>query len=275
MLIDSHHHFWNYDPAQYGWIKDDMACLRRDFLPDDLQAEIALTGVEGVVSVQARQTLDETRWLLGLAARHEFIRGVVGWLPLADDNVEQHLTHFATHPKLKAVRHVVQDEPDPKFILSADFNRGVSLLASYGLVYDILIFDEQLPAAIQFVDRHPGQIFVLDHLAKPVIKGNWIEPWRTQIHNLARRSNVYCKLSGMVTEADFKGWTVAQLKPYAETVLEAFGPRRIMFGSDWPVCLASCSYWCWYGVVKELIASLSANEQARILGGTAEEAYRL
>ena len=275
MLLDAHHHFWQYDPAQYGWIGDTMPCIRRDFLPADLKAEIAKAGIDGVVSVQARQSIEETNWLLGFAAHHAFIRGVVGWVPLVDANVAHHLGRLAKNRKLKAVRHVVHDEPDPQFILRDDFNRGISLLTSYGLVYDILVFERHLPQTIRFVDRHPSQVFVLDHIAKPLIKDNVLEPWRANIRELARRGNVYCKLSGMVTEADWRRWTVAKLRPYVETVIEAFGPRRVMFGSDWPVCLVACEYARCHSVVKECIAGMCADDQARILGGTAEEAYKL
>jgi len=275
MRIDAHHHFWHYTTAEYGWIDDDMAALRRDFLPPDLEREIARAGMDGVVSVQARQTLEETAWLLGLAAKHNFIKGVVGWVELANPDVGAALAQFASNPKLKGIRHVVQGEPDDNFILGPDFNRGVAQLAKFGLVYDILIFPKQLQPASQFVDRHPGQVFVLDHIAKPPIKTGGMEPWATQIRELAQRPNVYCKISGMVTEADYQRWNGEQLRTYFEVVLAAFGPRRLMFGSDWPVCLAACDYSRWQQLVADWISKLSAAEQARILGGTAVEAYGL
>ena len=275
MRIDAHHHFWHYTTKEYGWIDDEMAMLRRDFLPVDLEREIARAGIDGVVSVQARQTLEETEWLLGLAAKHAFIKGVVGWVPLADPNVGTVLEQLAQNPKLKGVRHVVQGEPDDQFILGADFNRGVSMLAKFGLVYDILIFPKQLQPSIQFVDRHPEQVFVLDHIAKPQIKAGIMEPWAAQIRELAKRPNVYCKVSGMVTEADYKRWTEDQLKACFDVVLDAFGPRRLMFGSDWPVCLAACDYARWHKLVSGWIAKLSTDEQTRVLGGTAVEAYGL
>jgi len=275
MVIDAHHHFWSYDPAQYGWIDERMRVLRRDFLPGDLKGDIDAGGVDGVVSVQARQTVEETRWLLELASANEFIRGVVGWVPLASEPVEEELGRFAGERKLKAVRHVVQDEPDENFILREDFNEGVRKLAKYGFVYDILIYERHLPQAIEFVDRHPGQVFVLDHVAKPRIKDAAISPWRENIRELAKRPNVYCKISGMATEADWATWTAAQLRPYVAVVLEAFGPRRVMFGSDWPVCLVATTYLRWVEVVREFIATLSAAEQDRIMGGTAVEAYKL
>jgi len=275
MWVDAHHHFWKYDPVEYSWINDAMRAIRCDFLPEDLQAEIAAAGVEGVVSVQARQTLDETRWLLTLAERHDFILGVVGWVPLIAPSIADELSPLAAHGKLKAVRHVLQDEPDPNFMLRDDFNAGIAALAPFKLAYDILIYERQLPRAIQLVDRHPEQVFVLDHLAKPRVRDGQMDPWRQNLHELARRPNVYCKLSGLVTEGDYRGWTRRQLFPYLETALEAFGPRRLMFGSDWPVCLVACDYPGWHDLVFDFIAPLSVAEQRRVLGETATEAYRL
>lgn len=274
MIVDAHHHFWRYDPAQYGWIGDSMAGLRRDFLPGDLAKEMASAGVDAAVSVQARQTVEETGQLLEYAEGNAFIAGVVGWVPLADPGVEGDIERFAARPKLKAMRHVLQDE-DASYMLRDDFNRGVAALARHGLAYDILIYERQLPQAIEFVDRHPGHRFVLDHLAKPRIRENVLEPWRTNLRRLAERPHVWCKISGMVTEADFAGWTEAQLRPYLEAALEAFGPRRLMYGSDWPVCLAACGYGRWNSIVRRFVGRLSRAEQERILGGTAAEAYRL
>ncbi len=275
MKIDAHHHFWQYNSEEFGWIDDSLERIRRNFLPADLQTEIQAAGVDGVVSVQARQSLEETQWLLDLASANDFLKGVVGWVPLVDENVHQHLEQFGTNPKFKAVRHVVQAEPDDEFILRKNFSAGISALQKYDLVYDILIFERQLPYAIQFVDRHPDQIFVLDHIAKPRIKENLIEDWATNIRELAKRPNVFCKVSGMVTEADFKSWTPEQLKPYWETVLAAFGPDRLMFGSDWPVCLVACEYERWLGVVGEFAASLSSSEQGSLFGQTAQRVYKL
>lgn len=273
MKIDSHHHFWRYNPVEYGWIDDAMKAIRRDFLPEHLRTEIASAGIDGVISVQARQSLDETRWLLALAESNDFIKGVVGWVPLVDGNVREHLDDFSTNKKLRAVRHVLQGESDERYVLREDFNRGVSALREFGLVYDILIFERQLPQTIEFVDRHPGQAFVLDHVAKPRIKTNELEPWRTHIRELALRPNVFCKVSGMVTEADYTQWTPTQLQPYFDVVLEAFGPRRLMFGSDWPVCLVACGYARWRDTVESWSAHLSADDREQIFGGTAARAY--
>ena len=275
MVIDAHHHFWKYDPVEYGWINDAMAALRRDFLPADLKREMEAAGVDGVVSVQARQTLAETHWLLDLADRNEFIRGVVGWVPLVSPDVAKDLAEFAGRAKLKAVRHVLQDEPDDGYVLREDFNAGVRALQPLGLAYDILIYERHLPQAVRFVDRHPGQVFVLDHVAKPRIRDNVLSPWREQMRELARRPNVYCKLSGMPTEADWHTWTPAQLRPFMEVALDAFGPRRLMFGSDWPVCLVACGYARWKEVVTDFLADLSPAERERVMGGTAVEAYKL
>jgi L-fucono-1,5-lactonase len=275
MRIDSHHHLWKYNSTEYEWIDETMAAIRRDFLPPDLKRELDAVGIDGAVAVQSRQTLEETHWLLDLAEKHDFLKGVVGWVPLTDSNVRKTLDGLADRRKLKGVRHIVQAEPDEKFILRDDFNAGVRLLADYGLVYDILIYESHLPQAIEFADRHPNQMFVLDHLAKPRVKANQVEPWRTNVRRLAQRQHVYCKISGLVTEADWKLWTEAQLSVYLETVLDAFGPSRVMFGSDWPVCLVASSYEKWYQVVSRFCEKLTPHEQARIFGGTAIEAYRL
>jgi len=275
MKIDAHHHYWIYTPEEYDWIGDDMATIRRDYQPVDLQETIRQTGIDGVVTVQARQSLEETDWLLGMAAENDFMRGVVGWVPLMEPTVGDCLERYASNPKFRAVRHVVQGEPDDNFILGDAFNRGVSLLEKWGLVYDILVLEKHLPQTIAFVDRHPCQAFALDHIAKPRIAENLLEPWATNLRELAKRENVYCKLSGMVSEVDPASWTEAQFHPYMQTVLAAFGPKRVMFGSDWPVCLVGCEYARWHAVVSGFISQLSDDEQARILGDTAIEAYSL
>lgn len=275
MKIDAHHHFWKYDPIEYDWIDDAMATIRRNFLPEDLQPVIRAAGIEGVISVQARQSLLETECLLHLATDYDFIKGVVGWVDLVSPNVIIQLETYSRNPKLKSVRHVVQGEPDDNFILGADFNRGISDLKRFGLAYDILIFERHLPQTIRFVDAHPDQVFVLDHLAKPRIKSRELEPWGRNLRELAKRPNVYCKISGMVTEADYGTWKEAQLRVYFEVVLEAFGPKRLMFGSDWPVCLVACDYARWHALICKFVSHLSADEQARILGGTAIEAYKI
>lgn len=275
MKVDAHHHFWHYNSEEFAWIDDSLSELRRDFLPADLEREIKSVGIDGVVSVQARQTMAETQWLLSLADEHDFIKGVIGWVPLADAKIREHLAELALHNKLKAVRHVVQAEVEDDFILREDFNRGVAHLKEFGLVYDILIYERHLPHTIEFVDLHSDQIFVLDHLAKPRIKAGLIDDWATNLRKLAQRPNVYCKLSGMVTEADFDSWTIENLKPYWDVVLHAFGPARMMFGSDWPVCTVATEYVAWYEVVKQLAEQLSEVEQTQLFGTTACNVYQL
>lgn len=274
MRIDAHHHFWKYDPVEYDWIDDTMHAIRRDFLPDDLRATMAEAGVGGAISVQARQTVEETRWLLELAERHDEIRGVVGWVPLVSPRVAEALDGLAPNAKLRGVRHVLQAEPDDYFPRD-DFNRGIRALKPYGLAYDILVIERQLPLAIELVDRHPQQVFVLDHIAKPRIGDDILSPWRENIRELAKRENVFCKISGMVTEADYLHWTVEQLRPYVHVVLEAFGPQRLLAGSDWPVCLVACGYRRWWEILESFFAELSPDEQREILGGTAVRAYQL
>jgi L-fuconolactonase len=273
--IDSHHHLWKYAPADYPWMLEGMELIRRDFLVPELQHAMREGRIDGVVTVQARQSLVETEWLLDLASAHDFMRGVVGWVPLADPAVVSHLEKYWDYPKLKAVRHVLHDEPDDFYMLREDFNRGVALLEDVGLRYDILILERHLSQTIEFVDRHPNQIFIVDHIAKPKIRDHLLSPWRERMQDLARRENVYCKLSGVVTEADWNAWTEQDLKPYIDTVLGCFGADRLMFGSDWPVALAACSYKRWIEVVERSTRSLSASERDRLFGGTAKEAYRL
>jgi len=275
MKIDSHHHFWRYSTEEYGWISEEMAALRRDFMPADLEPVIKSAGIDGVVSVQARQTETETEDLLALGREHDFIRGVVGWAPLADRDVEAVLERWAVEEKLKAVRHVVQDEPDDLFILGEDFNRGVGLLERFGLLYDILIFEKHLPQTIAFVDRHPNQRFVLDHIGKPRIREGSIETWSGDLARLAERENVSCKISGMATEADWDGWSYEQMRPYFDAVLESFGPKRLMFGTDWPVCLVATEYARWVETVERWASRLAEDERQRIWGGTAVEVYGL
>jgi L-fuconolactonase len=272
-IIDSHQHFWKYTPNEYGWIDSSMAALQRDFSPADLEREIDSCGVDEVITVQTRETLQETRWLLHLARSNAFIAGVVGWAPLIDSGVSGIISPLTELGPLKGVRHILQGGADERYMLREDFNRGISVLREFNLVYDVLIFERQLPQTIEFVDRHPNQVFVLDHVAKPRIRDGVISPWQDHIRSLAERPNVFCKLSGMVTEADQGSWTEEQLEPYFDTVLEAFRPERLMFGSDWPVCLLATSYANWINLVRRRIAPLSDDERSAILGGTASRVY--
>lgn len=273
--IDAHHHLWRYSAAEYGWIGDAMAALRRDFLPADLQAEIGEARVDATVAVQARQTLEETRWLLDLARQQPFIAGVVGWAPIVSPEFSQILDELRGDSKLKGFRHVLQDEPDDAYALRDDFQRGLKLLHGTGLVYDILIYARHLPVATQLVDLHPNQIFVLDHLAKPRIAAQELSPWREDLRKLAERPNVVCKISGMTTEAEWQRWTLADLEPYLATALECFGAQRLLAGSDWPVCTVATTYQRWWQTLRQWTAPLSASEQEALLGGNAARVYHL
>jgi L-fuconolactonase len=276
MLIDSHHHLWTYSAEEYGWISDSMSVLRRDFMLEELRGVADQSGVDGFVAVQARQTIEETTDLIRFAAEEPLIRGVVGWVPLADAKVSKVLDRFAEDPKLKAVRHVVQDEPDDRFILGRDFNRGVSELAGRGLVYDILIFARQLPASIEFVDRHPDLEMVLDHIAKPTIASSQFDTdWEIHFRELAKRSNVTCKFSGVLTEVRDPAWSLETIRPYWDVALDSFTPKRLMFGSDWPVCLLRTGHRPWLETVRELAGELSVSEQADLFANTAIKAYHL
>jgi L-fuconolactonase len=274
LRIDSHQHFWRYNPAEYGWMKPDWA-IRRDFLPTDLEPQLRACALDGCVAVQARQSLEETRWLLELADRAPIIKGVVGWVDLQSETVGAQLAKFAGHPKFVGVRHVVQDEPDDNFMLRPDFLRGIGKLKQFDLTYDILIFPKQLPTAIELAKRFHEQPFVLDHLAKPLIRNGVLSPWKEQIRELAQMPNVMCKVSGMVTEANWQGWKSDHFKPYLEVVLEAFGLDRIMYGSDWPVCLLAASYEQVFGLVKDFVARLGPEVEARFFGSNAVRFYGL
>ena len=273
--IDAHHHLWHYSPQGYPWITDRMRVLHQDFLPPDIALELRANNVDGCIAVQARQTLEETKTLLGYAEEYAFLRGVVGWAPISSPVFPSLLDELCCHRKLRGLRHAIQDEPDQNFILGEDFQRGVELLGEKGLVYDILIFEKHLPQVIAFVDRHPRQTFVLDHIGKPRIAEKLLSPWKKNLCALAQRENVYCKLSGLVTEANWSKWTETDLQPYFDIVMQAFGPRRIMMGSDWPVCLLASSYSRWMQLVRKWISTFSIEERERVLGGTAIEAYRL
>jgi L-fuconolactonase len=274
LRVDAHHHLWHYTAAEYGWIDDNMRTLRRDFLPPELAGECEAAGVSATVAVQARQTLEETYWLLEQASQNPLIRGVVGWADIASADFSKTLETLQNHALLKGLRHVVQAEPDG-FLDSPDFNRGIAAVTGTGLVYDILILARQLPEAARFVDRHPQQSFVLDHIAKPSIAVGEIAQWSVDLGNLARRPNVACKLSGMITEADWAAWTPASLQPYFDTVLEAFGPTRLMAGSDWPVLTVASSYGRWWQTIEGWLSPLAVNERAQIEGKVANRIYGL
>lgn len=252
--IDAHHHLWRYKAEEFDWIDDSMKALRRDFLPADLIREMAAADVDGAVVVQARQTLADTRWLLDQAEDCAAILGVVGWAPIAGEEFPGVMEEFEDRPKLKGLRHMIQGEKDENYILREDFNSGIRCLEGSGLVYEILIQAQHLPQTIDFVDEHPEQVFVLDHMAKPLIRGGILSPWEEQMRELGERENVWCKLSGMVTEADWKTWDDAALKPYFDVAVEAFGPSRLMVGSDWPICLLASEYGRWFEVLRRYFA---------------------
>ena len=276
--IDAHHHLWRYTPEEYGWIGEQMGALRRDFLPSVLKPLLDRAGISGAIAVQARQSLEETRWLLRLAeepGNAAWMKGVVGWAPIVAADFPEALAQLRDSTKLRGLRHVIQDEPDDQFILGEAFNRGIRALRDTGLVYDILIHARHLPQTVRFVDMHPNHPFVLDHCAKPAIAAGEFEPWAAHMRELARRPNVCCKLSGLVTEADWQRWTPADLEPYWRAVLDAFGPGRLLFGSDWPVALLATSYQRWVDTVTEWVAPLSTSEREAIWGGTASRVYSL
>lgn len=275
MKIDAHQHFWHFDPDAYGWIGPGMEALRRDFLPDDLRPLLDAAGVDGTVAVQARQTPAETDWLLDLADAHPWIAGVVGWVDLRSDAVDAQLDARAGHAKLVGVRHVIQDEPDVDFAVGADFMRGVGKLAAYGLTYDLLVFPPQLPAATRLARAFPNQPFVLDHIAKPSIKTGAIDGWAEAVRTLAKEPNVWCKVSGMVTEADWHAWQPAHFTPYLDVIFDAFGAQRIMLGSDWPVCLLAGRYADVMTLARAYVAALSPTERRLVEGANAAKFYGL
>ena len=275
MQIDAHQHFWKYDPTQYEWIDDSMAALRRDFGPEDLALALKENDFDGSIAVQARQSIQETRWLLDLADHSRQVLAVVGWVDLRAPNVKSQLRELTGNPKLLGIRHIVQSEPDDQFLLRRDFLDGIAILEEFGLAYDILIYTKHLPVAIEFVKKFPRQLFVLDHLAKPPIRRGPMDSWAEGIRRLADFPNVYCKLSGLVTEADWGRWTAEQIRPYLDVVFDCFGPDRLMIGSDWPVCLVAASYSRVIGLVRNYISELAPQSLPAVLGDNAARFYRV
>ena len=281
MRIDAHQHFWMYSAAQYAWISDEMAELKRDFLPRDLKPLLAGQtfdgsfdgSVDGSIVVQARQDLDETRWLLGLADQNDFVKGVVGWVDLCSPDLPAQLDEFAANRKFVGVRHILQGEADDEFMLRPDFQRGIARLAEHGLTYDLLLYPRHLPVAVKLVREFPEQRFVLDHIAKPAIADGLMDPWQRDICELGQFGNVFCKLSGMVTEARWKEWTPQDFQPYLDVVCEAFGKGRLMIGSDWPVCTLSGSYEETMGIVVDYVKRFMPEETDDILGGNCMRFY--
>lgn len=275
MIIDSHQHFWQYHPSKFPWIDDEMKILQADFMPPDLKQEMDRYGIDGCVAVQAGQTEGETKFLLELAEEYPFVRGVVGWLDLEAHDLEKKLEHYTRFDRFRGLRHIVHDEPDDRFLLRPDFLRGIETLGKYDLCYDILIFARHLPVAVEFANRFPDQKFVLDHIAKPEIRDQKIGSWEKGIRELAKHPHMYCKVSGMVTEADWNGWASDDFRPYLDVVFDAFGPERLLFGSDWPVCKLAASYGEVLQLVEEYIGSYPQTDQEQIMGLNAMKCYKL
>jgi len=273
--IDAHQHFWQFDPVRDSWINDEMQAIRRDFLPADLLPELSSNGIHGCIVVQADQSESENNFLLQLASENNFIRGIVGWVDLQADGVEERLSYYSKFKKMKGFRHVLQGEPQRDLMLTKAFKRGISLLNKYSFTYDVLIFPDQLKFTAQLAAEFPDQTFIIDHIAKPDIKNKNIEEWQKDIQTVAQYPNVSCKISGMVTEADWHNWQEADFHPYLHTIFEAFGISRVLFGSDWPVCLVAASYSRMLDIVKHYVAKFSAQEQALFWGNNAIKIYRL
>lgn len=273
-MIDSHQHFWKFDPVRDAWINDQMKIIQRDFFPIDLAPIISKNGIEGTVAVQADQSEDETNFLLSLANENDFIKGVVGWVDLKSENLPERLQHYSQFKKLKGFRHIVQAEEDG-FLDQTSFRKGIKLLRDFNFTYDVLIYSRQLPEAIRFVKNFPDQKFVIDHIAKPVISKNEWKPWAKGMTEIAQFENVYCKVSGMVTEANWLSWTEETFKPYLDFVFEKFGTKRIMYGSDWPVCLVAASYEQQLSIVQNFISKLSPSEKNDVMGENAIRFYNL
>ena len=273
--IDAHQHFWHFDPVRDAWITDDMAAIRRDFLPADLKPILTRHALDGCVAVQASSSEAETNWLLELAAQHDFIKGVVGWVDLQAENVGERLAHYAQFAKLRGFRHVLQGEDDRALMLRPAFQRGIGALAQHCFTYDLLILPDQLAYAAELAAAFPSQPFVVDHIAKPPIKAQEIDAWMREIRQLAAHENVRCKVSGMVTEADWQHWEPDDFRPYLDVVFAAFGPQRVLYGSDWPVCNVAGGYDRALAILQDYLRPFSASEQAQFWGDNAVRFYGL
>jgi L-fuconolactonase len=275
MIIDAHQHFWQLDlPFDYGWLREPQhAPICRDFLPEDLIPHLQAAGVQKTVFVQTQHDLEENRWALKLADQHDFLAGVVGWVDLASEQCEEQLSEFLGHPKFVGIRHITQAEPDDNFIIRPDIVRGLKVLQKHRVPFDLLFFTQHLRHAATLAEMLPELPMVIDHLSKPKIKAHLIDGWREDLQRAARYPNICCKLSGMVTEADWSNWKTADLKPYIETALDSFGPFRCMFGSDWPVCELAAPYAAVLSALRENLSSLSESEQNQIFSETAKRFY--
>ncbi|MES2828392.1 MAG: amidohydrolase family protein [Bacteroidota bacterium] len=275
LKIDSHQHFWNYTSDMDSWINDEMAVLRNDFMPEDLRPLLMQSGFDGCVAVQADQSPEENNFLLKHAEDNDFIMGVVGWVDLRAEDLSEQLSELSRHKKLKGFRHILQGEEDRALMLQPDFLRGIGELKKHGFTYDVLIYPDQLQYLLGMLKANPGQPFVLDHIAKPDIKNNSIGDWKVRLEDLKGFDNLYCKVSGMVTEADWKNWKQEDFIPYLDVIFETFGADRVMFGSDWPVCLVAASYAEVNTILETYISNLSLNEQELFWGGNAVKFYNL
>ena len=275
MRIDSHQHFWKYNAVRHSWVTEEMSLLKRDFLPEDLEPEREANGIAATIAVQADQSEQETLFLLQLAAHNSSIAGVVGWIDLCSPQAAKRMKFFAQFEKLCGFRHIAQDEPDDRFLVRPDFVRGIAYLHQFGFTYDILIYPRQLPAALELVAQFPEQRFVVDHIAKPEIKLKSRSGWAALMQKMAAHPNVYCKLSGMVTEADWQQWKKEDFWPYLDVVFGAFGPGRLLFGSDWPVCLLAASYRQVLEIVEDYVQDCAAEVKEKIFGDNAAEFYGL
>jgi L-fuconolactonase len=275
MIIDAHQHFWQYNPLQQSWINEEMSLIKRDFFPDELKEIYAANQVEGCVAVQADQSIQETSFLLELASQYSFIKGIVGWIDPASKNFRAEIETFTKNPALKGFRNIIQGEPDEIYFTNKAFNEGFSYLQNFHFTYDVLIYHDQLPAAIKFTERYPDQKFILDHCAKPDIRGQSIKNWKRDIRIISGNPNMYCKLSGLVTEGDWKNWTYQEISPYLEIVAEYFGTGRICFGSDWPVCLLAGKYEMILDIIKKFTLQVNEKEREKTFSGNAIYFYQL
>jgi L-fuconolactonase len=275
MRIDAHQHFWKYNEARDSWITDDMANIQRNFLPEDLQPILHANKIDGTIIVQSDQSKEENIFQLANALQHDFVKGVVGWVDLQADHINENLEYYKEFKKSKGFRHVLQGERQRDFMLRPNFKRGIGKLREFGYTYDILIFPDQLSYTIELVKAFPDQPFVLDHIGKPYIKDKQIEDWKKDIETLASFENVYCKVSGMVTEGHWKNWTKDDFAPYLDVISQAFGSTRLMYGSDWPVCLVAASYEQVIGLVNDYFSTFSPHEQELIFGKNAIRFYNL
>lgn len=274
-IIDTHQHFWKYDKDRHGWIRDDMKSIRRDFLPKDLERVFSENQINGCIAVQSDQTEIENGFLLDLAKEYEFIKGVIGWVDFRAEDIEDRLQYYSGEEKIKGFRHIVQGESDHNFLLRKSFLRGIEILGKYDFCYEILVFPHQLGAVLEFVRKFPNQKFVIDHLAKPYIKDGFYDGWAVLMREIALEENVYCKISGMVTEADYETWSYEKLQPYMEWVFTHFGSRRVMFGSDWPVCLVAADYAIVKGITERFIQQCPQEDQERFWSGNAMDFYKI